>query len=154
MKITTVAWDLQVLAADRAQFERDIIISEAPKVHRRTTDGALIAHCGNGSLAAAFTRWFLEGEQGDRPSLGDTEDKSAECLIIRPNGTSERHDMYGWHHFQGKTAMGAGQQLALGAMDAGAGAVTAVHLATQRIGGDPNAIDALPLREPKQEAAA
>lgn len=141
--MTTVCFDGKTLAADRAQFEDDVIVSEGPKIARRE-DGALIGVAGNAALSAAFVRWFLAGGQGNPPSLGDDDTHNAEALIITTDGTVERHFRLGWHQVHGPHfAIGRGAELALGAMDAGASAEFACQIATKRVGGDPATIDAL-----------
>lgn len=141
--MTTIAFDGKTLAADRATFQCNIFIGETVKVARRS-DGAMVGTCGDSALGAAFKRWFLDDEQGTGPGLGD-KDNSASALVIRPDGRIERHEYTGWFAVVGPLAIGGGQELALGAMEAGATAVLAVAIATRRVGGDPNKLDAFDL---------
>jgi len=153
--MTTVCFDGKVLAADRAQFEDDVIVSEGPKIARRDADGALIGVAGSGALSARFVRWFLSGGQSDPPSLGEDDTHNAEALIITKDGSVERHFRLGWHQVHGPHfAIGRGAELALGAMDAGASAELACQIATRRVGGNADMIDTLAPPNPQQAAFA
>lgn len=142
--MTTIAWDGKTLAADRRIDFDGVSDVETTKILKRR-DGALCGTSGAVSLGAAFKRWFLKGEKGERPVLSANGER-ANGLIIRPNGQLVVHDINGWYEAQAKFyANGSGWELAMGAMHAGATAEQAVAIAAKldgRTGGD---IDTLEL---------
>lgn len=142
--MTTIVWDGKTLASDRATFQGNVVVAERCKIARRTSDGALIGSCGDTCLGAALMRWFLNGENGERPGLGDDKN-NAEAIIARADGSVELHFFTGWYEPAGVVALGAGKEFALGAIDAGAGAADAVRFATLRVGGNTEKIDTLDL---------
>lgn len=143
--MTTIAYRDGVLAADRETCYGSVRGHQATKIGQRA-DGAMIAGCGVATVAATFKRWFLEGEQGDRPSLGANDADDAVMIIIRPNGDVEKYDRLGWQIIEGPFfSFGSGFELALGAMAMGASAERAVQIAAEFGVGDPNRIDVLRL---------
>lgn len=129
--MTVVAYRDGVMAADRSTRSCGVEFHETRKIARRD-DGALIGCAGMSTQARAMRAWFLAGEVGDRPSLGDKEEDSTHALIVRPDGRVEVHDMHGWTEAEsewGYYAIGSGFELALGAMAMGADAREAVGVA-------------------------
>lgn len=149
--MTTIAFDGSLLCADRAHFEDGVIIGEGPKIAKRA-DGAIAGAAGPAYLCAEFLRWFEAGAQGAPPPMGDGEKEAATAIVVTTDGSVTRYERGGYFPVTGRIALGAGALIALGVMDTGANAVTAVHIATQRIGGDPNALDALMLVKPSEAA--
>lgn len=142
--MTTIVWDGQSLAADRRVNYGGVTDTKISKIVRRA-DGALAGSSGNTSLGAAFKRWFLNGESGDRPAL---EKGSETCngLIIRPSGALEVHDHVGWYECDaGRYALGSGWEIALGAMAMGADAEAAVRVAAKFDGNTGDEIEVLHL---------
>lgn len=127
--MTTIAWDGKTLAADKQGTQGDKAAYTVTKVFRRK-DGALIAAVDNIALGMGFIRWFLKGEKGKAPPL-KVEDEWTALLVIRKDGTMERHEPEGWFNIEGKFAAGSGKSLALLAMDLGATAEEAVKLASK-----------------------
>lgn len=131
--MTTVAWDGETLAADRRVTVNGVVNTEWTKVHKRD-DGAAIGVSGEMCTATAFIRWFMDGEQGDKPTLKakSADDLFASAIIVRPNGVVEAHDADGWHVIESKRyAIGSGGNLAQMAMRCGKKAVRAVELASE-----------------------
>lgn len=146
--MTTIAYRDGALAADRATKMGAVQAYQTAKINQRE-DGAMIGGCGIGSVSAAFRRWFMDGEAGDRPSLGVTDDDDAQLIVVRPNGVVEIHDRHGWAEISGPFfALGSGFEVALGAMAMGASAERAVQIAAEFGIGNPNQIDVLRLPRP------
>ena len=145
--MTTIAWDGKTLAADRRVSFGSVSDGNVTKIVKRKKDGALAAAAGNSSMAAAFRRWFLNGERrlDTKPELSkDTE--TASGVIIRPNGVVEIHDQYGWFELETeKYANGSGWEIAIGAMHAGATAEEAVRIAAKLDGNTGDEVDVLEL---------
>lgn len=131
--MTTVAYRNGALAADRQYGNDGVVEGETTKIFRRESDGALIGCCGTSSICKRFQRWFLDGEQGEAPSLKGDDLHSAGGFIIRPDGRIELHDYFGCVPVSGAFfAIGSGKDFALGAMEAGASAAEAVEIAARR----------------------
>jgi ATP-dependent protease HslVU (ClpYQ) peptidase subunit len=129
--MTTIAFRDGVMAGDRAVKAGNVFIHDTTKVVRRPLDGALCGTCGMSALGAEFRRWFLAGEQGDRPNMGEG-DEDIQAMIARADGKIEMHDRLGWSLCESEfVALGSGQELALGAMAMGASAMQAVEVAAR-----------------------
>lgn len=127
--MTVIAYRDGMMAADRQGFCGSTKANTATKIGRRDSDGALIGASGNASLCAALLRWFLDGEQGERPKIDFDKDNNAGALVVRPNGAVEIHDVWGWHPCEGPYhATGCGSDFALAAMEMGASAERAVEV--------------------------
>jgi hypothetical protein len=143
--MTTIAWDGKSLAGDRRISFGGITDASITKIVRRE-DGALCGTSGNSALGAAFKRWFLAGEESDRPSLEKGSEQTT-AFIIRPCGQLVIHDHVGWYEAEAKTyAIGSGWELALGAMAMGATAEEAVRIAARLDGSTGSEIDVLHLQ--------
>lgn len=138
--MTTIAWDGAVLAADNAAWtgdvcQRDLKI-EPIKIGK---ERFIIARCG----AAAFTREcirFMTGETKHRPDWSEYDQNlcagSMWGLLIASDGSAFQvsaacslekiYDPF--------FAMGAGREIALGALAAGATAIKAVNITEQHSG--------------------
>jgi 20S proteasome alpha/beta subunit len=129
--MTTIAYRDGALAADRLITSSGVRDSKTTKLFQRG-DGALIACAGNAFLSAAYCRWFLDGENGERPSLGVDANDNAGGIIVRPDGVVETFDRHGWITVDCEfLAMGSGRESALGAMVMGADARRAVEVAAE-----------------------
>lgn len=145
--MTTIAWDGKTLAADRRVTCGGVTDAKVHKIVRRE-DGALAGSAGNTSLGAAFKRWFLSGEPGERPPLS-REQETANGVIIRPSGLIEIHDVCGWYEAEAPHyALGSGWEIALGAMAAGASAEEAVRIAAKLDGNTGDEVETLTLPPP------
>lgn len=130
--MTIIVYRNGVMASDTSIFGDRTMCGNVRKINMRE-DGALIGGAGIMSFAAEFMRWFMNGENGERPKLGLSDKESASILIVRPSGMIEEHDIYGWYtHDTPYYAIGSGMDFAYGAMDYGASAVEAVKVAIKR----------------------
>lgn len=129
--MTVIVYRDGMMAADRQSTMSGVRAYQVTKIMRRESDGALIGVCGEASLAAAFMRWFLSGEEGASPSLHASldEHKTALALIVRPDGAIEEHSAGGWATVEGEFfAYGSGLEAAIAAMHMGADAHRAVEV--------------------------
>lgn len=130
--MTTLVYRDGILAADRACSAGSRYEAQVRKVWRRS-DGALVGGCGRYSLIARWVEWFLAGERGRAPSLGDADDADADMLTIRPSGLVTFHERFGHMHIKAPFyAMGSGADFAYGALEMGANARQAVRVASRR----------------------
>lgn len=140
--MTTIAWDGKMLAADRRVSYGNCSDHQRTKIYRRG-DGALCGAVGQSSRCAAFTRWFLSGEQGERPAMGEKSD-AVHAIIVGADGVLTIHDEAGWFEVEAQfTAIGSGCDYALGAMAMGADAGDAVRTAIRFDGLTGGAVDVL-----------
>lgn len=131
--MTTVVYFDGVLAADRlcaAGSRREGMIR---KVAKRKSDGALIGGCGSVSIVSEYMAWFLAGERGKAPTLGEDDKHDAEMIVVRPGRKVFLYDRTGKYQLKAKCiAMGSGCEYAYGALEMGADAVEAVKVAIRR----------------------
>lgn len=141
--MTTIAWDGKTLAADRRVSYNSI--SDASRTKISKTDKGLCGAAGTSSIAAAFQRWFIAGEEGEVPPLAK-DGEQATGFIIRPDGRRFMYDSYGYYEVDcGPFALGTGYEIALGAMTAGCDAVGAVAAAAKYDGFTSWEVDSLEL---------
>lgn len=129
--MTVIVYRDGVMAADRQSTISGVRACEVTKIARRDKDGALIGVAGDAALASTFMRWFLAGEEGDRPALhfAANEHKTALALVVRPSGIIEEHSVAGWANIEGEFfAYGSGLEAAIAAMHMGADARRAVEI--------------------------
>lgn len=131
--VTTVVYFDGVLAADRlcaAGSRREGMVR---KIAKRKSDGALIGGCGSVSIVSEYIDWFLKGERGKSPSLGEDDKHDAEMIVVRPGRKVYLYDRTGKYQLKAKAiAMGSGCEYAYGALEMGAGAIEAVKIAIRR----------------------
>ncbi|WP_315782340.1 hypothetical protein [Bradyrhizobium sp. SZCCHNPS1003] len=124
--MTTIAYKNGVMVADTRIIKGSTITGQITKIVRRD-DGALCGGSGNLNWVQAFHRWFLDGEEGEPPELGDYD-----CgLIARKDSAEvEMFETGGSFRFEPNwVAIGSGKEYAYGAMCAGADADEAVEIA-------------------------
>lgn len=132
--MTTIAWDGNTLAADRAAWSGNMKY-RVRKVHRLVdkADGKpiLAAVCGNGSWAMAWLDWkFGKGQQPGAYHDSKMERPSIIALVVDSRRRVWEYTCEG-HRIQrlGRlSALGAGQEMAMGAMAAGASAKHAIRI--------------------------
>jgi hypothetical protein len=128
--MTTIAFDGRTLAADKGAWSNGLH-QPAKKVHRITApDGRryLVAFSGDAIFCSDVLRWMLGGE---KPGKCLPDDEQRDCAVVideqrRIWRLSHRliyYRMYGRVH-----SHGAGQEVALGALMAGADAVKAIRI--------------------------
>lgn len=129
--MTTVVYRDGVMAGDQRVTAGSTRDSSTRKVYRRK-DGCVLGGCGAASIVQRFVSWFLAGEKGPAPSLGDKDD-DAQILVVRSPDVVEFYDRFGWHPISGKFfAIGSGSDVAFGALEMGASARKAVAIAARR----------------------
>lgn len=124
--MTTVAYDGRYLAADMAAWQGSIFSSRM-KITRIESRKGWYVGCGRSGVIIKLTRWLETGERDEIPA--DELEKSGglfvsdvhECFFIDP--TFELVSVN-----RGILADGAGCQVALGAMHAGATAMEAIRI--------------------------
>ena len=132
--MTTLAWDGTTLAADRAAWSGSMKY-RVRKVHNVVApDGAkyLVCFCGDGHYAQALLSWM---KGGVHPGSYPISDNIVIAVVI-----NEKRQI--WHLgstalrycrvFEKIHACGGGQDYAIGALEAGATAVQAIHIAIKR----------------------
>jgi ATP-dependent HslUV protease subunit HslV len=124
--MTTIAYRDGVIAADTLMTCDGSIMAGRVKI-ARADDGRLIGASGASGFGDAFRKWALT-EQGEPPKLPE---HSAGFIIDR-DGSIRIFDADEGGAFEIRPpyfAMGSGQNYAIGAMHAGAGAEAAVRAA-------------------------
>ena len=130
--MTTVAWDGRTLAADRAAWSgnfkyqvRKVYAVRAPNGRR-----CAIAFSGDGGFAMAVLAWLRGGEHpGPYPEALNGGPRAV-ALLVRDDGRTWKLDTsLRWTPTSGRLqASGGGQDMAMGAMAAGASAVEAIRI--------------------------
>ena len=132
--MTTIAWDGTTLAADRAAWSGGMKY-RVRKVHKvKAPDGAvyLAAFCGDGHFAESVLRWM---NGGPHPGAYPNTDNVTIAVVITESRRIWRMDSTALRYGRVREtvhACGAGQDFAIGALEAGATAVQAVHIAIKR----------------------
>lgn len=125
--MTTIAYRDGVLAADQLLTRNDIVIGLRTKIFRLKS-GDLVAGCGNSGAVATLRGWYDAGAKGVQPEAPNSALVVFQCdggILIFEAGHSHRLDRSAaaFHAF------GSGNEIALGAMAAGATAEQAVAAA-------------------------
>lgn len=131
--MTTIAWDGTTLAAEKGSWSGGLH-QAVRKVHRVTaSDGRrfLMAMAGDAVFATQVLRWM---RGGDHPGQCLLDDMSRDVAVV----IDERRRIFRlssrlvYVPYEGKVhAHGAGQEIALGALMAGADAVKAIKITMQ-----------------------
>lgn len=132
--MTTIAWDGKTLAADRGSWSGGFHCA-AKKVFRITApDGRvfLVAMLGNAAFATDVLRWM---QGGAHPGACLDADKEHDCAVV----VDERRKVWRlsshrltYREYPGKLhSAGAGQEVVMGALMAGADARKAVRITMQ-----------------------
>lgn len=125
--MTTIAYKNDILCADTQVTWGDCVDGYTRKVFAKGS--ILYALSGNAALAHTFRDWIERGMYGTPPHLGEGE-QAASCFVF-PGDDLTLH-FYGCGVIPIRSsfyAAGAGSDLALGAMAAGATAFEAVVIA-------------------------
>ncbi|MRR49361.1 MAG: hypothetical protein EG825_00355 [Rhodocyclaceae bacterium] len=129
--MTTIAWDGETLAADKGSWSGGLHhpVRKVFKITDPSGDPFLVAFCGCGGFATAVLGWM---KGGDHPGPCHPDDVSRVCALA----VDVRRDVWElsgalrWMKREGSLATaGAGQEIAIGALMAGASAVEAVNIA-------------------------
>lgn len=121
--MTTIAYRDGVLAADTLTTANGIRCGHHVKIHR--FGRLLTGYCGRSSNYEAFRSWVKAGAEGKFTSA------EGNVFIVTPDGVAIvwGDGDYPWRETGAMWALGSGEQLALGAMAAGATAEEAIHAA-------------------------
>lgn len=131
--MTTIAWDGLTLAADKGSWSGGLH-QAVRKVHRITApDGRrfLVAMAGDAVFATQVLRWM---RGGDHPGqcLADDLNRDVAVVIDEKRRVFRLSSRLVYVPYEGKLhAHGAGQEIALGALMAGADAIKAIKIAMQ-----------------------
>lgn len=129
--MTTIAYRDGVLAADTIMTSGGVLIGECAKIVRRA-DGDMAGGAGDATFLAAFRDWFMGGETEPLPELKEGDTWMDRAAVFRRDGWIEVFEPRGKFDVRARYyAMGSGKEAALGAMFAGADAVTAVMAAIE-----------------------
>lgn len=131
--MTTIAWDGECLAADRAAWS-GAFKYRVKKVHKITRDGRtfLVAMCGDGAFAELVLRWM---RGGDHPGLYPNADNITIGVVVDEKRRVWRLDAQKMSYsrvLEKIHATGGGQDFAIGALEAGASAKQAIQISMKR----------------------
>lgn len=131
--MTTIAWDGTTLAADKGSWSGGLH-QAVRKVHRITApDGRrfLMAMAGDSVFATQVLRWMRGGEHPGR-CLDDDLNRDVAVVVDERRRVFRLSSRLIYVPYEGKLhAYGAGQEIALGALMAGADAVKAIRITMQ-----------------------
>lgn len=135
--MTTIAYRDGVMAADSGVWNSNIGYRTAIKI-AVGPDGSLHGVTGSAGDALSYLRWVESGMDGSIPKPEVTnreEGRSAfNALVVPPTGDIIRiWTAFGWedHHAAAFFALGAGSEIAVGAMAAGASAERAIEIVAE-----------------------
>ena len=144
--MTTIAYRSGMLAADTAVLNGYNILGDA-MVKIAKHHGCLAGATGTAGYCAAFLKWFCGGEQDAPPKAEKDNDNYDTGIIVRPDGSIDRHELSGWHTLRPRYyAVGSGRDHAFGAMFAGATAEQAVRAAIEHDPGTAGSVTVLRLQ--------
>lgn len=147
--MTCIATDGITIAADSRQTAEGLIVNDDAIKLFRAKDGSAVGVAGNCASAELARRWFEEGEDFERvPKL---EDKDFAALILRPDGRVEWMGVaFAAVAYAVPTAIGSGDELAIGAMLAGKSPADAVQIAIARMSSCGGPVIELDRQAPKE----
>lgn len=119
--MTTIAFKDNILAADTLATSGGYRCGYHPKAFR--VGRLRIGGAGISAYVYAFRHWVIDGMKGDHPLKTD----EGNLFIIKPDGSTVCWSNAGPFLMDGPWALGSGENLALGAMLAGATAEEAVR---------------------------
>lgn len=128
--MTTIAWDGKTLAVDSFGTRGNTIVSQrTKKLFVDVGPFKAVAFSGTFQDCQPLLKWIKEG--GDNPSLGESFNivcisKKGKCITLHDG------DSLFFVEEEGLWTSGSGQNIALGALDAGATAIEAVKIACKR----------------------
>lgn len=142
--MTVIAWDGQVLAADKRASNQGLVF-RVTKIRRINRD--LVGGSGDLSAVTAMMNWYENGAKLDElPDCQKDKDRWTPLLVIKsPLKEIMRYEQDGvpFRIEEPFFAIGSGRDLAIGAMAMGASAQKAVEIASQYDTGCGNGIDTL-----------
>lgn len=154
--MTVIAWDGKTLAADKQATEGVIrqVTTKIKLITKGRMRGHLMAGAGATSQCNMLMGWFELGAEPEAfPKYQDSEDLSAQLLVISPNRDIYRFDFNPvpcvFH--DERYALGTGREVALGAMAMGADAVKAVEIASELCTGCGMGVDAITFKTKRKK---
>jgi hypothetical protein len=145
--MTTIAWDGEVMAADKRANVAGSRIT-VTKI-RRGRGGNLVGIAGNVSLFEDIFGWLCDGEK--RPDAQGEKGDWCEVLEVTADREVFRHERLGRFQIEDKQyAIGSGGDFARSAMACGLSAVDAVRMASRFDTATGDGVTSLPLHEDEQ----
>lgn len=153
--MTVIAFDGRTLAADKQATEGGLrhVTTKIKRIEKGKFKGYLMAGAGCTSQANHMMAWFeLGAEPESFPKYQDTEDLSAQLLVISPSKEILRFDFnpIPCVFYDEIYAMGSGRDVAMGAMAMGADAKQAVEVASEICSGCGMGVDVIHLKKGKK----
>lgn len=153
--MTVIVWDGKHLAADKQATEGGLrhTTTKIKRIEKGKFKGYLMAGAGCTSQANHMMAWFeLGAEPESFPKYQDTEDLSAQLLVIAPSREILRFDFnpIPCVFYDEVYAMGSGRDVAMGAMAMGADAKQAVEIASEICSGCGMGIDVITFKKGKK----
>lgn len=127
--MTIIVFDGKTLASDKRACCNGIAI-KVTKIRR--IDGNLVGAAGDWSAILAMYHWFEKGADKTKiPDCQKDKDRWVTLLVIKPNKKIYKYeqDCFPYEVEEEKVAIGSGRDFALAAMEMGADAMKAVHVA-------------------------
>lgn len=124
------------MAADSGSWQSNVAYRSAIKL-AKGPDGSLHGVTGCAADAEEYLRWVRAGMTGDptKPEPTNREEGRSAflALVVPPEGPIRLFSAFGWEDFHGIPfiAIGAGAEMAIGAMAAGATAETSVRIVAE-----------------------
>lgn len=144
--MTTVVYRNGVMAADKMACEGSNKSGKMTKIFR--VNGYLVGFSGAADCAAALLRWFENGADEEAwPDPYNKEDPESTMLVVSPAGQVMFYERFPVPIIMENEffAIGSGADFALGAMQMGADAKTALEVAISLDAYTGNGIDMLSL---------
>lgn len=150
--MTVIAWDGNILAADRQMSIGWNYTTNKTKIAKM--NGFLLGLTGRGTHVTPLFKWIKEGRKiADYPKFQEDDEKNSLLLLI----TSDKkifeyrcvaYPMQVEHKFH---AIGCGAAIAPTAMEMGADAIKAVEVASKYNAGCGNGVDFVDFNSPEME---
>lgn len=154
--MTVIVFDGKTLASDKQATEGGLrhTTTKIKRIEKGKFKGYLMAGAGCTSQANHMMAWFeLGAEPESFPKYQDTEDLSAQLLVIAPSKEILRFDFnpIPCVFYDEVYAMGNGREVAMGALAMGATAEQAVLIASELCSGCGMGLDKLELHPKKRK---
>jgi hypothetical protein len=134
--MTTIAWDGKTLATDSRRVSGDTVECDNDQKLYLNVGGYLaVAESGCCFTSGKIFDWIKNNKTGEFPKIENKDENAASIVCVTDKGSVVvyRYDGEGMPiHYNDAMADGSGWQIALGAMDAGAGAMEAIEIAVKR----------------------
>ena len=130
--MTTIAYKSGVMAADSGTWLSNVAYRTGNKL-AVGPDGSLHGVTGNAADGCTYLRWVTDGMKGDAPKPTETDPKEGRSSFMALVVLPDRVRLWTAHGFEeherpAHFAIGAGSEMAIGAMAAGATAEEAIAI--------------------------